>query len=81
MLERYGVYRVGDASMALKIFITLIVIIAIIAGAMAVYLPRDQIVRLIILRDFFDIALPILAFGALIKYLCTCSSCHHHNKE
>lgn len=57
--------------MALKIFVGLIIFLAIIAGVSVIYLPRDQLIRLIVLRDFFEISLPILAFGALIKYLCT----------
>lgn len=65
--------------MAMKIFVTLIVLIAIIVGILALTLPREEIVKLIIFRDFFDVSLPILAFGALIKYLCTCS--HHHHKN
>jgi len=61
--------------MLMRIFVTLIIIIAIAVGVFALILPRDQLVRLIIFRDFFDVALPILGFGALIKYLCT----HHHH--
>lgn len=60
--------------MIMKIFVTLIVLIAIIVGVLALTLPRDEIVKLIIFRDFFDVSLPILGFGALIKYLCTCRS-------
>ncbi len=59
--------------MLLKIIISLIVIIAIAVGALALLLPRDQIVHLIVFRDFFDVSLPILAFGALLKYLMSCS--------
>ena len=65
--------------MCLRIFVALIVLIAIAVGVFALVLPRDQLVRLIIFRDFFDVTLPILAFGALVKYLCTCCSkysCH-----
>jgi hypothetical protein len=58
--------------MLLKIFIALIVIVGVLVGILALALPRDQIVHLIVFRDFFDVSLPILAFGALIKYLCSC---------
>lgn len=58
--------------MYMRIFVTLIIIVAILVGLFALVLPRDQLIRLIIFRDFFDVTLPILAFGALIKYLCTC---------
>ncbi|MBA3660415.1 MAG: hypothetical protein H0W64_01690 [Gammaproteobacteria bacterium] len=58
--------------MLMRVFVTLIIIIAVAVGLFALILPRDQLLRLIIFRDFFDVTLPILAFGALVKYLCTC---------
>lgn len=58
--------------MLMRIFVALIILIAIAVGVLALVLPRDQLVKLIVFRDFFDVTLPILAFGALIKYLCTC---------
>ena len=58
--------------MLLRVFVALIILIALAVGIFALTLPRDEIVRLIVFRDFFDVSLPILAFGALIKYLCTC---------
>lgn len=58
--------------MCMRIFVSLIILIAIAVGIFALVLPRDQLVRLIIFRDFFDVTLPILAFGALVKYLCSC---------
>ncbi len=64
--------------MLLRVFVAFIVIIAILVGILALTLPRDEIVKLIIFRDFFDVSLPILAFGALVKYLCTC---RHSNQD
>jgi len=58
-----------------KIFVGLIILIAVIVGILALALPREQLIQLVVFRDFFDVALPILAFGALIKYLCTCGKC------
>ena len=55
----------------MRLFVTAIILIAVFVGFFALVLPRDQLVRLIIFRDFFDVTLPILAFGALIKFLCT----------
>lgn len=60
--------------MLVRVFVAVIVLIAVIVGICALVLPRDGIVHLIVFRDFFDVSLPILAFGALIKYLGTCSS-------
>lgn len=56
--------------MLMRIFVALIVIIAVLVGVVALT-QRDMLVHLIIFRDYFDVTLPILAFGALIKYLCT----------
>lgn len=61
--------------MALRLFVIFIIVVAILVGVFALVLPREQIVRLIIFRDFFDVSLPILAFGALIKYLCGSRQC------
>lgn len=61
--------------MYMRTFVFLVVLVALIVGLLALVLPRDQLVRLIIFRDFFDVTLPILAFGALVKYLCHCSKC------
>jgi hypothetical protein len=66
--------------MLLKVFIGLIVAVGVVVGALALVLPREQIVHLIMFRDFFDVSLPILAFGALINYLCTCRSCPNCHK-
>lgn len=71
--------------MLMKIFVTIIIIIAIAVGIFALVLPRDQLINLIFFRDFFDVTLPILAFGALIKYLCTCcftcKTCHDKSEK
>lgn len=66
--------------MLLRMFIALVIIAAILIGALVLLLPRDQLVRLIMFRDFFDVSLPILAFGALVKYLCTFHK-HHTHKD
>ena len=63
--------------MLLRIFAALVILAAILVGVLVLLLPRDQLVRLIMFRDFFDVSLPILAFGALVKYLCTS---RHHTK-
>ncbi len=72
-------------NMYMKIFVALIILIAVVVGVLALALPRDQLIRLIVFRDFFDVTLPILAFGALVKYLCTCCMkcdvCHHDEKK
>lgn len=67
----------GEKDMLMRAFVIAIIAIAIIVGILAISLSRENLMRLAYLRDFFDAPLPILGFGALIKYLCTC----HGNKE
>ena len=66
--------------MLMRIFVAIIVIVSVSVGLLALTLPREEIVKLIIFRDFFDVSIPILGFGALIKYLCTCTKRCHCNK-
>lgn len=66
----------------MRLFVTIIILIAIAVGVFALVLHRDQLVTLIIFRDFFDVTLPILGFGALVKYLCTnCCACSCCDKK
>lgn len=65
--------------MGLRIFITIIIVLAFTVGILVWVLPADQIVRFIKFRDFFDASVPILAFGALVKYLCTFKGGKHHD--
>lgn len=60
--------------MFMRLFVMVVILIAVAVGVFALVLPRDMLVRLIIFRDFFDVTLPILAFGALVKYMCSCKS-------
>lgn len=66
----------------MRLFVTVIILIAVAVGIFALVLHRDQLVTLIIFRDFFDVTLPILGFGALVKYLCTnaCTCCCDKHK-
>lgn len=57
-----------------KVFVIVIVIVAIIVGILGVVLPADRLHDLLIIVKFFDVMLPILAVGALIKYLCCCKN-------
>lgn len=63
--------------MLMRIFVVVMLVIAVVVGILAQILPRDQLLTLFMFRDFFEVTLPILAFAALIKYL---FSCHVHCK-
>lgn len=66
----------------MRYFIIFIILVALVVGISTMCLNRDQIVKLIMFRDFFDVTLPILAFGALVKFLCTgcCTTCSCQRK-
>jgi hypothetical protein len=57
-----------------KFFAVVIVVIAVILAAFASFLPSllpaDKIDYVIAISRFFEVMLPVLAVGALIKYLC-----------
>jgi hypothetical protein len=58
-----------------KIFTVAIVVVAILMALLAIFMPPEHIEYLIVISKFFDVMLPILAVGALLKYLCRCPSC------
>ena len=64
-----------------KVFVAFIVIIAVAVGLLNVTPIHSDVVRLAMFSEFFSAALPILAFGGLVKYLCSCSSCCNCNKS
>jgi len=59
------------------------VIVIIIALAMAVTVsvwPQQSLAFVVFVSRFFDVMLPILAVGALLKYL-ICGTCHCHHEQ
>jgi hypothetical protein len=58
----------------------LAVVVTIIAIALAIVVSfwhAEALNYIIFISRFFDVMLPILAVGALLKYLFSCT-CHHH---
>ncbi len=60
-----------------RMFAVIFVIIALLLAITATVLPQDRLATIIYITRFFDIMLPVLAVGALIKYL----FCWTHNKN
>ncbi len=58
-----------------KIFTVVILLIAIVLAVLGSLLAPEHIDYVIVASKFFDIMLPVLAVGALIKYLCKCPKC------
>lgn len=59
-----------------RIFAIIFIGIALLLAIFASILPQEKLATIIYISRFFDIMLPILAVGALVKYLCT-----HHWKS
>ncbi len=59
-----------------KTFVAIIVVVAVVVGLLNITPFHTDAIRLAMFGEFFSAALPILAFGALIKYLCACGCCY-----
>lgn len=62
-----------------KLLALLIVLIALFMGVLATVasnLPDYWLNIVGVVARFFDVALPILAVGALLKYICSCPHKH-----
>jgi hypothetical protein len=63
-----------------KVFVAIIVVVAVIVGLLNITQFHTDAIRLAMFGEFFSAALPILAFGALVKYLCcfgsSCKCCY-----
>lgn len=55
--------------MCTKVFAIIFIVIALLLAIFASILPQNQLTGIIYLSRFFDIMIPVLAVGALIKYL------------
>jgi len=58
--------------MCKKFFVFGTIALAVILGLLAVFWPQDRLADIVYISRFFDVMLPILAVGALIKYLTGC---------
>lgn len=57
-----------------KIFTYIIIAVALMMAIFASFLPPERLDSIILVSRFFDIMLPVLAVGALIKYIAGCGS-------
>lgn len=71
--------------MCTKIMSTAIVIIALILAIVVSIWHQQVITYIVSVSRFFDVMIPVLAVGALLKYLLCCggsnSSCHQHEHD
>jgi len=55
-----------------RVFIFATIAIALILAVLVSVWPQERLTDVIYVSRFFDVMLPVLAVGALIKYLCCC---------
>lgn len=67
--------------MCQKVLAIVFFVIALLLAILATVLPQDKLASVIYISRFFDVMLPILAVGALIKYLWSHKHCHYHHVE
>lgn len=65
--------------MCSRIFTIVVIAIALILAIAATVMPPEKLASIIYISRFFDVMLPILAVGALIKYI-ACGGGHHCGK-
>lgn len=57
-----------------KVFSIVIIVIAVVMGVLACVVPVSHVMNILLIAKFFDVMLPILGVGALIKYLSCCGN-------
>ena len=56
-------------------------VIAIIVGILSLVLPMDKAATIVAIENFFGVMLPILAVGALFKYMFSCTKAKDCDKD
>ncbi|HCU05208.1 MAG: hypothetical protein A2X77_01870 [Gammaproteobacteria bacterium GWE2_42_36] len=64
-----------------KLFCFLVVVGAIALAVLGLVLPQTALKPVIMITNFFDIMIPILAVGALINYIWKSNGCCCHHTE
>lgn len=63
-----------------RLFATVIVLLAVLMGILVLVMPPEKIMYLVNVSRFFEVMIPILGVGALLKYICCCHSHHGDDK-
>jgi len=68
-----------------KILISLVIILAVVLAATVAYISgtgkQQALIYVVYISRFFDVMLPVLAVGALLKYLLCHRGCCCHDKK
>lgn len=60
--------------MCRKFFAVIFLLLALLMGVMVSVMPPERLQDLIVVSRFIEVMIPILAVGALIKYLFSCGN-------
>jgi hypothetical protein len=63
-----------------KIVATIVIIVALVLAVVVSVWHQQGLAFIVFVSRFFDVMLPVLAVGALLKYL-ICGSCHNCEHE
>ena len=66
--------------MCTKILAVVVTIIALVVAILVTFWHANALALIIGVSRFFDVMLPILAVGALLKYVFSGCHCHHKDK-
>lgn len=61
-----------------KLWTFVIIVFALVIAILAVSLSQQSMRPIFVITTFFDVMIPILAVGALVKYLACCRHCNTH---
>lgn len=67
-----------------KYYTRILAAVAIIVGILSLVLPMDKAAAIVAIENFFGVMLPILAVGALFKYIFSCTKskdCDKNNDQ
>lgn len=61
-----------------KLWAFVIVVFALVIAILAVSLSQQAMRPIFVITTFFDVMIPILGVGALVKYIVCCKHCSKH---
>ncbi|MBP9726831.1 MAG: hypothetical protein KBD83_05155 [Gammaproteobacteria bacterium] len=64
-----------------KYYTRILAAVAIIVGILSLVLPMDKAAAIVAIENFFGVMLPILAVGALFKYIFSCTKAKDCDKD
>jgi len=59
-----------------KLWAFVVVVFSLVIAILAISLPQTALRPIFVITTFFDVMIPILAVGALVKYLACCGHKH-----